>query len=307
MGVNRVINPSKYLKGIVDDGKTFYIGMGVQSLTEIGKNHPNLSQLIKGEMSSVLIKGKGGVLKENTFGKFVRKKPERKERIWKHIHYYSKRFEKEIDYNREYYVWEKELLHKYNMVLERASTPQGEIILHFPAFIMDDNYNLYLKVGAAMNMAIVLGSYYMIYDNMFEPIIPVTKVEDRKILSSGNLTLAQKLDFLDKNYVEHDGEIDLKGNSYRFAMLKEKRPSDVTIGLGGFNEYVIFEYANDNLLIFENLKSGNAPFLFKRDGFNNDVAQLNKQNAKSNPYFLKRIVHDKMESWHNKLSKFFIN
>jgi hypothetical protein len=153
-------------------------------------------------------------------------------------------------------------------------------------------------------MAISLGSYYMIYDNMFEPILPVTKVEPRKMLSSGNLTIEEKLEIVDKEYVDHGQEGDLGGNSYRFAMLKEKKPSDVTIGLGGFNEYLMFEYEDEDLVIFENLRTGNATYLFRRSGFDAN-AQLNKQNAKSVPGFLKRIVHNNIEGWHKQFSSSF--
>ncbi|WDF77010.1 hypothetical protein PQ469_24305 [Mucilaginibacter sp. KACC 22773] len=302
--MNRVLNPSKYLKGVVDEGKTFYIGFGVRSLTELGKSHPGLFDLINGHTTTLIVTGKKSSLRENTKGKYVRKQPESKESIWKHIHYYSKRFEKEIDYNREFHIWEKELLHQYHLALEKAETPQKEVILHFPAFKMKDDPALYMKAGAAMNMAIALGAYFMIYDNVFEPIVPVTKIEHKKMLSSGNLTVAQKLELVDKEFVDHDREGSFHGNSYRFAMLKEMEPSDVTIGLGGFDEYLMFEYTKDDLVIFENLKTGNATFIFRHSLFKTGV-ELNKQNAKANPAFLKRIVHNNIEGWNKQFSAFF--
>jgi len=125
--MKRVLNPSKYLSRVIEPGKTFYIGFGIKNLTELGKSHPGLMELISGNRTSIIVTGKKGSLKENTSGKWVRKQPEQKESIWKHIHYYSKRFEKEIDYDREFHIWEKTILHKYNLALEAAKTPQNEI------------------------------------------------------------------------------------------------------------------------------------------------------------------------------------
>ena len=302
--MNRILNSNKYLKNVVEDGKTFYIGFGSRALKELDKKQLNLQGLINGSITSLLITGKKGALKENTAGKYIRKQPESKEKIWKHIHYYSKRFDKEIDYDREYNIWEKELVHQFNLTLEKAATPQNELILHFPAFQMADNPLLFLKASAAMNMAIILSDYFMIYDNIFEPIVPVTKVEHKKMLSSGSLTIEQKLELVDKEFVDHDQEGLFVGNSYRFAMLKEKKPSDVTMGLGGFDDYLMFEYKNDDLTIFENLKTGNATFIFKYSKFNKAI-ELNKQNAKTNPAFLKRIVHNNIEGWNKQFSSFF--
>ncbi len=302
--MNRVINPAKYLNNVVEDGKTFYIGFGVKNLTELGKSHPGLKELITGTQTSITVTGNKGPLKENTHGKVVRKQPEQKESIWKHIHYYSKRFGKDIDYNREFHIWEKMILHKYNLALEAAQTPQGETVLHFPAFKMQSTDDLYLKAGAAMNMAIALGSYHLIYNNVFEPIVPVTKFENKRILSSGNLTITEKLELIKKELNNQgSGEVS-KGNSYRFALLKENTPTDVTMGIGGFDDYLMFEYTKNDLMILENLKTGNATYLFTLSKFDKNK-ELNKQTAASDYSFLKRIIHNNLEDWNRQFNKFF--
>lgn len=302
--MNRVLNPSKYLNGIVDEGRTFYIGFGIKNLTDLGKALPDLGKLINGAITIFVVTGKKGALKENTNGKFIRAQPERKESIWKHIHYYSKRFEKEIDYDREFHIWEKVILHKYNLALEAAKTPQGEIVLHFPAFKMSDKEKIYLRAGAAMNMSIALGSYFMIYDNSFEPIVPVTKFEPKRILSSGSATIEEKLEVVERELTIGPKNEKSEGNSYRFAMLKEMSPTDVTMGIGGFDEYLMFEYIHDDLMILENLKTGNATFLFRLSTFDK-TKELNKQTANFEPSFLKRIVHNNLDDWNKKFSAYF--
>jgi hypothetical protein len=94
------------------------------------------------------------------------------------------------------------------------------------------------------------------------------------------------------------------GNSYRFAVLKENLPSDVTMGTGGFNEYLRFEFALNDLLIFENLKTGNATYIFKLSKFDFSKT-LDKQSALHDPAFRKRIIHENMETWEAQVGKYF--
>lgn len=304
--MKRILNPAKHLQNLLPEGNIFYIGFGIKDLTEVGKGHPGVMDLIAGSKTSVIVSGKKGALRENTIGKLVRKQPEAKESIWKHIHYYSKRFGKEIDYDRQFHVWEKTMLHKYNLALEVAITPQGETILHFPAFTMQQNEDTYLRAGAAMNMAIALGSYFLPYDHKFEPLVPVTKFEKKQILPPGRYSISEKLEIIDRELVSSVGGEVSEGNSYRFAVLKEKNPTDVTMGIGGFNEYLMFEFVNEDLIVLENLKTGNATFVFKLSNFNKKE-DLNKQTATVNPSFLKRIIHNNLDDWSRQFGTYFRN
>jgi hypothetical protein len=303
--MNRVNNASKYLKGVVDINKKYYIGFGIKELSSLGKEHKGLNQLISGIKTTLLLTGKKGIFKENTTGKFVRKQPENKTSIWKHIHFYSKHFGKDIEYDRQFHIWEKEILHKYELELEAAQTPQGETVLHFPMFQMVDSEEHYMKAGAAMNMAIALGTYFMIYDIKFEPIVPVTKFEHKRMLPPGKYgTIEEKLEVIEKAISKNPSEERSIGNSYRFAMLKENEPNEVTMGLGGFDEYLRFEFSRYNLLILENLKSGNATYIFELSKFDMNK-ELNKKTALLDPSFLKRVVHENSELWSNLVGKYF--
>lgn len=95
-----------------------------------------------------------------------------------------------------------------------------------------------------------------------------------------------------------------EGNSYRFALLKDKITSDVTMGLGGFNDYLQFEYEHSDLMILENLKSGNATYVFRLSKFDRNKI-LDKQSAQKEASFLDRVVHDNVKVWERKLNKYF--
>ncbi|WP_126969332.1 hypothetical protein [Gynurincola endophyticus] len=303
--MKRVNNPERYLKGIIEPNTKYYIGFGIKDLTDFGKTHPGVKDLIAGIKSSVVLTGKKGILRENTTGKLVRKRPERKISIWKHIEYYNSKWERWISYDREFSIWEKSLLHKFNLELSVAKTPQGEIILVFPMLIMQENDQHYLRAGAAMNLAYTLSNYYLMYNVEFEPIIPVTKFKDRSILPAGcsNKSISEKLETI-QNRLQGTPEFESTGNSYRFAVLKEQQPNDVTIGTGGFHEYLMFEYKTKDLLIFENLKSGNATYLFRLSKFDSNK-ELDKQSASKDPSFIKRIVHENINRWSSQVGTYF--
>jgi len=303
--MKRVNNPSRYLKGIVNLNQEYYIGFGIKDLTTLAQSNPEIRQLLKGTKNAFVVSGKKGALKENIAGKYVRKQPESKISIWKHIEYYSTKWDKQIEYDREYNIWEKVKLHQFNMELSRARTPQGEIILHFPKFKMQDSAIHYFKAGAAMNMALLLSNYFLTYDLSFEPIIPVTKFQDRSILPPGmtGKSVKEKLAAID-TFLNLEKNVEATGNSYRFAVLKDYFPDDVTMGSGGFDEYLMFEYRAHNLLVLENLKTGNATYVFNLKKFNFKT-ELNKQNAFKNPAFIKRIIHENMEDWSRQMKKYF--
>lgn len=303
--MKRIYNPSKYLKGVVGPETPYYVGFGIKDLTELGKNHPGIQDLIKGVKSSVLVTGKRGPLRENTAGKYIRKKPEAKTSIWKHIEYYSFKWEKWISYDREYNIWEKELLHQFNLELSVVRTPQGELLFVFPMFLMEDSDHHYLRAGEAMNMACALSDYHMMYDTGYEPILRITKYKDKSLLPAGVMDrpVQEKLETIQQN-IPTDGEFESTGNSERFAVLKDQEPADVTIGRGGFDGYLAFEFPDKNIIVFENLNSGNATYVFKRSEFDMDK-ELDKQKAVHDRAFLKRIVHENIPYWKSQLGRFF--
>lgn len=152
-----------------------------------------------------------------------------------------------------------------------------------------------------MNIAIVLGGYFEIYNSVFEPIVPITATLGRKILEKGAGNVLDKLREIKENLnVDSDNN---SGNSYRFAVLKEHNITDVYNGIGGFNEYFQFEFADDNILILENLRAGNATFIFKLSEFNPQVT-LDKQNVRKEKGFLERVVHTNLENWRSKLLRY---
>ncbi|KQR70262.1 hypothetical protein [Pedobacter sp. Leaf176] len=300
--MNRVLNSKAHLENLLTDGVKYYIGFGVKNLTSEGVGYRDLTELIKGNVSDIIVMGRKGPLKENVDGKWGRKQPPRKVDKEVHIDYVNKHGTR-VEYDRNYEVWEKEILHKYRLSLKRARSPQDETILYFPIFEYKDEETHFSLAKAAMNIAIYLGGYFQIYNNIFEPIIPITATLGRKILEKGAGNVVDKLQEIKANIDSNDAEEGNTGNSYRFAVLKEHSITDVYNGIGGFNEYFQFEFAKDDILILENLRAGNATFIFKLSEFNPQIT-LDKQNVRNETGFLERVVHVNLESWQMKLQKY---
>jgi len=300
--MNRVLNSKSHLENLLKDGDKYYIGFGVKNLTNEGALYRDLSELIKGAVNDIIVMGRKGPLKENIDGKWGRVQPERKTTRKVHIDYVNK-FGTRVQYNRIYDVWEKEIIHKYRLSLHRAKSPQDELVIHFLLLEYKNEDSHFLMAKAAMNIAIYLGGYFQIYNILFEPIIPITGTFSRRILERGTGNVQDKLqDIKDRIDSKNDDEGNA-GNSYRFAVLKEHYITDVYNGIGGFNEYFQFEFADDDILILENLRAGNATFIFKLSEFDPKVT-LNKQNVKNERGFLERIVHTNLDSWGLNLQRY---
>lgn len=299
----RIINAKPHLEPFLKEGEKFQIGFGSKSLTTDGLAYKDLTELIKANISEVLLMGRKGPLKENTTGKFVRKQPENKHQVLKHIKY-TRKDGANIEYDRIFEVWEKEMLHKFGLKLYRGVSPQNEILLLFKEmeFNSSDSMGLF-KAKAAMNMAYFLGGHFQLYDENLNPLLKITSTFDRKLLNKGYGTVSEKLEVIKEEYFGKGTPSDDTGNSYRFSVLKEFNITDIFDGEGGFNEYLLFEFAEDNIAILENLRSGNATFVFDLSKYDKQKS-LDKATAKQHESFKVRIVHTNIDRWRDILSGF---
>lgn len=300
--MNRVINAKSHLENLLKEGDQYYIGFGTKNLTTEGVAYRDLLELIKGNVNDIIVRGRKGPLKENIDGKWGRMQPERKTTKDVNIDYVNK-FGTRVKYVRTFEVWEKEIIHKYRLGLKKVMSPQNETILYFPLLEYKNENSHFLMAKAAMNIAIFLGGYFQIYNKLFEPILPITATLGRRILERGTGSVHDKLLEIKQRIESEDPSDSNTGNSYRFAVLKEHVITDIYDGIGGFNEYFQFEFADDDILILENLCEGNATFIFKLSDFDPKIT-LNKQNVRHEKGFLERVVHTNLTSWSLKLQKY---
>lgn len=86
----------------------------------------------------------------------------------------------------------------------------------------------------------------------------------------------------------------------RFDYINSFNPSIIRQGIGGYTGYLVFEFADKNLFIFDSIIYGEAMYVFKDDWIN--VSKLTKSEIIQNKLAEERIVHNK--HWKTKLKKF---
>jgi hypothetical protein len=302
--MGRIINPEKYLRGLLKEGQSYYVGFGLSTLTKEGKNLFGISDLLSSKTQNIKVTGRKGPLKENINGKYVREEPQSKITIEKHIEYYSTYHKKDISYDREYNIWKKVLLHKYELRLYKSTSPQTETIIHFTKFKFEISDAHYYMVKAAMNIAIIIGDYFQLYNINFEPVLPINEHLHRKVLGKGVGSVKENLAEITERLQKGEyGDINKEGNSYRFALLQDHNITNIKDGIGGFNDYIQFEFKHDDIVILENLQNGHATYIFKLSKFENDYL-FDKQNAKSHCSFITRVIHHNIKEWERIITKY---
>lgn len=86
----------------------------------------------------------------------------------------------------------------------------------------------------------------------------------------------------------------------RFDYINSFNPDIIRQGIGGYTGYLVFEFTDKNLFIFDSIIYGEAMYVFKDDWIN--VSKLTKSEIIQNKLTEERIVHNK--NWKTKLNKF---
>ena len=86
---------------------------------------------------------------------------------------------------------------------------------------------------------------------------------------------------------------DNQGNfeQYRIETILERNPDEVCYGTGGFHGYLVFIFDKKNLVVMENIKYGNATYVFEGDW--KEVSQMTKAEIIQEQLMKHRILHQK--------------
>lgn len=94
---------------------------------------------------------------------------------------------------------------------------------------------------------------------------------------------------------------DNQGNfeQYRIETILERNPDEVCYGTGGFHGYLVFIFNKKNLVVMENIKYGNATYVFEGDW--KEVSQMSKAEIIQGQLMKCRILHQK--GWKSQMRK----
>ena len=88
----------------------------------------------------------------------------------------------------------------------------------------------------------------------------------------------------------------------RFELIKRYNPNSIKQGTGGYTGYLVFEFKNKNIYIFDSIIYGNATYIFEGEWEN--VSKLTKKEIISNDLQKDRIIHN--DNWEKGILKYLV-
>lgn len=257
------------------------------------------------EGNTVTPKPKGSVTKANINGKYIRKQPEEKETINKHIDYIRRKDGVRISYHRDYYIYKKVLSHKFRIGLNFTTNPHGQklIVSNELTFSTDDSQLLLNK--HTINMFCEIFNDFEVFDKDLNPAIHFNTKFDKVILPPGYLNDADSFEQLIKisnRFINNDED---KSKYYRrLKVLQEFNPDISGKGANGFSGYFAFGFKDLGIVITESIVPGNATYIFPIDNYEINILK-DKQTVLKDNLHIVRFEHN--DNWETNLRRFIDN
>lgn len=298
--IKRIRGIDKYLQFYLTQNNDYYLGLLFEDylkspfLTKYGlpKKFPNDNLIVPLAI--------GTVTRANQKGKFVRKQPEEKESISKHIDYIRKSDGYRVEYDRTYNIYKKVLLHKYNTGLYFLINEHNQKIVVSEKLNYSERDSI--KGTHIANMFCEIFNVFEVFDNNLNPAIHFNTKFDEIILPSGNLDNDNNLkDLIEIGSRFAKNEDENKAYQKRLQILKEYNPDIRGKGPNGFYGYIVFGFSIFDIVILETMYAGNATYVFSTDNFENKIIK-DKQTVLNNNLHQARFFHH--DNWESKLRKF---
>lgn len=296
----RIRRIDKYLQFYLTENENYHLGLLFEDYLKspfldnygLPKQFPQNKYLVPAP--------KGSVTKVNQNGYYVRMQPEEKETVIRHIDYIRKKDSTHIEYDREYNIYKKVLLHKFKTGLNFVINQHGQQII--VSEILNYSKTDLLKGTHIANIFCEIFNDFEIYDDKLNPAIHFNTKFEQIILPSGKLDNANNFDELleiGKRFTKNEEVI----NAYqkRLQVLKEFNPEIKGKGTNGFFGYIVFGFTDLNIIILETMYAGNATYVFSTDNFEQQVIK-DKQTVLSNKLHQARFFH--YDNWEVNLRKF---
>lgn len=296
----RIRGIDKHLQFYLTENEDYYLGLLFEDYLKsplldkygLPKEFPN--------DETITPSPRGSVTRANQKGKFVRKQPEEKEIVIRHIDYVRKRDRVRVQYDRKYNIYVKELLHRFNTGLYFIVNDHGQKVVVSEKL----NYSTVdsLKGTHIANIFCEIFNDFEVFDGNLNPAIHFNTRFEEIILPSGNLDNDNNL----KDLIEIGGrfaknEDEKKAYQKRLQTLKEYNPDIRGKGPNGFYGYIVFGFSDLDIVILETMYGGNATYVFSTENFENQIIK-DKQTVLNNKLHQARFFHH--DNWELKLRIF---
>lgn len=301
----RILNSNKYLSAFLDEGETFYVGL----LYEDYIKSPYLDKygLPKDFVDNLTFtpKARKTVSKNNINGKFIRKQPEEKIINTKHIEYTTKDGT-HVSYYRDFHIYAKVLLHKYNIEFTFKTNEHGQkvVVSSIPLVYINDIENN-MKNTHVINLSCEIFNDFEILTSKLEPSIQFNKRFDMELLPKGTLDVAENFEEIvriSSHYVKDNQE--QKAFQKRLNILKDYEPDIRGKGPNNFFGYIVFGFSNLDIILLETMYSKNATYVFKLSDYETNIIR-DKQSVLREKLMIERFYHD--ANWEKRIRRFLNN
>lgn len=293
----RIRSVDNYLSNLRPN-EEFYISFGdtntqLMRLLEIGFSE----QLEIG--NKILPAIVGGVTKFNANGKFIvhndrPKEPYTMERFWRRRDYQGNEIEEYIYITKTRYP--RTFIPAPTIELLIAEKDGNKLILS-PKFQNSTNNHDIIKHTINVFLEI-FGECDIIREDLSQ-FIPHNIIRlNWRIFPTGERTWQEIRD----NVVEQIRTVE-RGTNRRVILRSIDRiaahsPDYHAIGIGGFNDYMVFGFTSKNIYILESFKNGNATYIFDENW--SDYSKMTKADILTNNLQLDRIIHT--PDWESRLN-----
>lgn len=300
--IKRVQNIEKYLSGFLNDNDDFYIGLLFDDYLKSDKiSDYSLPKSFEYEQN-VLPNAKSSVTKANIKGKYIRQEPEEKETVKKHIHFIRKTDGAHFEFNRDYHIYKKVLLHQYKTTLHFCKNFHDIKVVVSEKLKYDKTTDSNMKIKHIMNMFCEIFSDFEIFTDKIETAIYWTRKFEQELLPKGNITNSKTFDevveFVSK--ITKNDEV-TKAFQKRLQILQNFNPDIKGKGNKGFMGYIVFGFTDLNFVILESMYVDNATYIFDINEYETKIVQ-DKQTVRNNKFAKKIINHDK--NWEAKITEY---
>lgn len=286
----RIYRSETVLSGLVKAGETFHIGVAftpeLVANTDAGRFGVSTSF---NEHASFKPKAAGPNTKANVNGKYVRKQPEEKEDVKRHISYRRKKDGVQVKYDRIFSIYKKELKHRYDIELTFAKDAEGNELIISPALVYDETMGNNERNTHIINVFLEVFRDYEVLRQDLEPFIRFERGFDREILPAGTLANSRNFEDLVSIASRHVKEEEKEPLLQRLEVFKEFDPI-IRQGPSGYSGYITFVFEDKGIVAAESIRRGNATYFFRLEDYERNVIK-DKQEVLRDKLMLARFSH----------------
>lgn len=288
-------NPEIYLRPLLGKNEDFYVGLNYEDYLKKELNKYKLPSRFS-EGVSFLPSARGSVSRANIIGKFKRKEPQQKTTITKRISF-TKKNGTPVSYDRDFNIWVKELVHKYNAeFIFKTNQHDQKLVLSAKLNFNDVDS---IKNAHILNLFHEVLGEYEIYDQELNPAIGFTNTYEFEILPKGTFDDGDLDDVVEKArryFIKDEGRV--TALQKRLKQIQKYNPELNGKGPNGFFGYIVFGFPEKDIILLESMYLNNATYVFKYSNYES-LMQLDKQKVISGGLAEKRIFH--YDNWEQKI------